>query len=105
MTQPWVINKRVKYFRDPIWQRGPDTFIMCALWPLPWRYDLGSENTQPWVMDNNCVKYYPDPIWMRGIMTRTRIFWYVCILLDDMTLGHGQQLCKILPRSDNGAGS
>ena len=49
MTHPSVIdNKCVKYYPDPIWQWGvmARTRIpsMCAVWPLPWRYDLGSRS-------------------------------------------------------------
>ena len=46
MTHPWVmVNNCVKYYSDPTWQWGvmARTRIssMCALWPWPWRYDLG----------------------------------------------------------------
>ena len=64
----------------------------------------------PSVIDNKCVKYYPDPTWQWGVMARTRISVYVHCDLDlrDMTmgqghdtpLGHGQQLCEILSRSN-----
>ena len=49
MTHPWVMdNNCVKYYLDPTWQRGvmARTRIlgMCALWPWPRRYDLGSRS-------------------------------------------------------------
>ena len=49
MTHPWVMdNNCVKYYPDPTWQWGvlARTRIssMCALWPWPWRYDLGSRS-------------------------------------------------------------
>ena len=47
MTHPWVMdNNCVKYYPDPTWQWGvmAQTRIlgMCAVWPWPRRYDLGS---------------------------------------------------------------
>ena len=53
---------------------------MCALWPWPWSYDLGSRHDLPWVMDSNCVTYYPDPTWQWRVMARTHILCYVCPL-------------------------
>ena len=49
MTHPWVMDINcVKYYQDPTWQWGvmARTWIsrMCALWPWPWRYDLGSRS-------------------------------------------------------------
>ena len=49
MTHPLVMdNNCVKNYPDPIWQWGviAQTRIssMCALWPWPWRYDLGSRS-------------------------------------------------------------
>ena len=48
MTHPWVMDNCVKYYPDPTWQWGvmARTRIssMCALWPWPWRYDLGSRS-------------------------------------------------------------
>ena len=49
MTHPWVMdNNCLKYYPDPTWQWGvmARTRIlgMCALWPWPWRYDLGSRS-------------------------------------------------------------
>ena len=68
--------------------------------------------THHWVMDNNCVKYYPDPTWQWRVMDQTRILgmcalwpWPWRYMYDlgqghDTRLGHGQQLCEILSRSN-----
>ena len=41
-------NNCVKYYPDPTWQWGimarTQILGMCALWPWPWRYDLGSRS-------------------------------------------------------------
>ena len=64
--------------------------------------------TQPWVIDNKCVKY-PDPTMQWGIMASTRIISGICALWPwswryyqghDTPVGHGQQLCEILSRSN-----
>ena len=52
MTHPWVMdNNCVKYYPDPTWQWGvmARTRIssICALWPWPRRYDLGSRLWHP----------------------------------------------------------
>ena len=49
MTHPWVMdNNCVKYYPDPTWHRGvmARTRIssICALWPWPWRYVIGSRS-------------------------------------------------------------
>ena len=49
MTHPWVMdNNCVKYYPDPTWQwrvmARTRISSMCALWPWPWRYDLGSRS-------------------------------------------------------------
>ena len=49
MTHPWVMdNNCVKYYQDPTWHRGvvsrTQIFDICALWPWPWRYDIGSRS-------------------------------------------------------------
>ena len=49
MPHPWVAdNNCVKYYLDPTWQwevmARTRIFSMCALWPWPWRYDLGSRS-------------------------------------------------------------
>ena len=47
MTHPWVMDKCVKY-PDPTLQWGvmarAQILGMCALWPWPWRYYLGSRS-------------------------------------------------------------
>ena len=78
MTHPSVIvNKCVKY-PDPTWQWGvmarTQISSICALWPWPWRYGLGSKSWHTlgsWT--NNRVKYYPDRTWQWGVMARTQI--------------------------------
>ena len=50
-------------------------FGMCALWPWPWRYDLGSRS---WVMTHpghgqQLCDYYPDQTWQWEVTARTRI--------------------------------
>ena len=49
MTHPWIMdNNYVKYYPDPTWQwevmARTGISSMCALWPWPWRYDLGSRS-------------------------------------------------------------
>ena len=49
MTYPWVMDDNcVKYYPDPTWQWGVMALTrilgMCALWPRPWRYDIGSRS-------------------------------------------------------------
>ena len=49
MTHPWVMdNNCVKYYPDPTWSWGgmaqKRILSMRALWPWPWRYDLGSSS-------------------------------------------------------------
>ena len=49
MTHSWVMdNNCVKYYPDPTWQwevmARTLIFGKCALWPWPWRYDLGSRS-------------------------------------------------------------
>ena len=66
--------------------------------------------TLPLVMGNSCVKYYPDPIWQLGVVVPTRIWsmyalWHWPLEFDIgsrswHTRGLGQQLCKILSRSN-----
>ena len=66
--------------------------------------------THPSVMDNNCEKYYLDPTWQWRVMAGTQILLCVHFDLDlggmtlgqvrDTPLGHGQQLCEILSRSN-----
>ena len=121
MTHPWVMdNDCVKYYPDPTWQRGvmARTRIlgMCSLCPWPWRYDLGSRSWHTlgsWttiVLNIIQIQHGSEDLWPgHG-------FWvcFHCNLdLGDMTLGqghdtplgHGQQLCEILSRSDKGVRS
>ena len=96
---------------------GPDTefWYVCTvtltLEVWPWVKNM----THPWAMDNNCVKYYSDPTWQWGVMARTWILG-MCALwpwpwrydLDqghNTPLGHGQQWCEIISRSDKGVRS
>ena len=49
MPHPWVMdNNCLKYYLDPKWQwevmAWPRILGNCALWPWPWRYDLGSRS-------------------------------------------------------------
>ena len=49
MTNPWVIDKDcVKYYPDPTWRWGVMAWTLisdiCALWPWPRRYDIGSRS-------------------------------------------------------------
>ena len=89
---------------------GPDMDFryMCTatltleIWPLV------KVMTHPWAMDNNCVKYYPDPTWQWGVMARIQISSMCALTLGqgrDSPLGHGQQLCEIISRSDKGVQS
>ena len=116
MTHPSVMdNNTEKYYLDSTWQWRvmARTHIFCYVCTLtltlevwPWVKVI----THPWVMDNNCLKYYPDPTWQWGVTART---WNLgmCVLWPwpwrydlgqgyDTSLGHGQQLCEILYRSN-----
>ena len=84
---------------------------MCALWPWPWRYDLGSRSwhtLESWttIMYNiNQIQHGREELWPG------HRFW-VCVHYDlylgdmtldqeyDTSLGYGQQLCEILSRSN-----
>ena len=116
MTHPWVMdNNCVKYYPAPILQWGvmarTQILGMSALWPWPWRYDLGSRSwhtlgswtTIVW----NIIKIQ---LGTEELCPEHRFSIYVhCDLnLGDMTLGqghdtplkNGQQLCEILSRSN-----
>ena len=116
MTHPWVMdNNCVKYYPDPTWQWGviARTRIssICALWPWPWRYDLGSKS---W----HTLGLWTTIVWnIIQIKLGSEGLWpghgfSVCVHCDldlgDMTLdqghgtplGHWQQLCEILSRSN-----
>ena len=116
MTHPSVIdNKCVKYYPAPTWQWRvmARTRIsgICALWPWPRRYDNESRSwhtLRPWttiVWNIIQIQLGSEELWP----------WHgfpVCVHCDldlgDMTsgqghdtpLGHGQQLCEILSRSN-----
>ena len=110
-------NNCVNYYPDPTWQWGvmARTRIssICALWPWPWRYDLGSRS---W----HTLGSWTTIVWNYiHIQLGSEELWPghgfpVCVHCDldlgDMTLGqghdtplgHGQQLCEIISRSDKG---
>ena len=115
-THPSVIdNNRVKYYPDRTWQWEvmARTLILgcCALWPWPWRYDLGSRS---W----HTLGLWTTIVWnIIQIQLSSEVLWpghgfpvYMHCDLDlgDMTLGqghdtplgHGQQLSEILSRSN-----
>ena len=116
MTHHWVVeNNCVKDYPDPTWQWGVMTRTrissMCALWPWPWRYDFGSRS-------RHTLGSWTTIVWnIIQIQLGSEELWpghgfpvYVHCDLDlgDMTLGqghdtplgHGQQLCEILSRSN-----
>ena len=82
----------------------------CALWPWPWRYDLRSRSWhthESWTIVWSIIQiqHGSEELWPGH---RFRV-WVQCDLgLGDMTmgeghdtlLGHGQQLCEILYRSN-----
>ena len=171
MTHPWVMdNNCVKYYPDPTWQWGvmarTQISSICALWPWPWRYDLGPRSwhtlgswttivwtifqiqlgSEEFIMAQTRISsmcaLWPWP-WRYDLGSRswhtlgswTTIVWNiiqiklgseelwpghafpVCLHCDldlgdmtlgqghDTTLGHGQQLCEIISRSDKGVRS
>ena len=91
-------------------------FSMCVLWPWPQRYDLGSRS---W----HILGSWTTILWnINQIQLGSQGLWpghgfWVCVHCDldlsDMTLGqghdtplgHGQQLCHILSKSDKWVGS
>ena len=118
MTHPWVMdNNCVKYYPDPdpTWQWGvmarTQIYSICALWPWPWRYDLGSRS---W----HTLASWISIVWnITQIQLGSEELWpghgfpecvHCDLDLGDMTLGqghdtplgHGQQLCKILSISN-----
>ena len=115
MAHPWVMdNNCAKHFPET-WQWGVMAQIkildMCSLWPWPWRYDLGSRSwhiLESWttIVRNIIQKQHcSEELWPR------QRFW-ICVHCDldlggmtlgqghDTFLGHGQQLCEILSRSN-----
>ena len=116
MTHPSVIdNKCVKYYLDPTWQWGvmARTRIssICALWPWPRKYDngssschtLGSWTTIVWNIIQ--IQHGSEELWPGRIFP---VYVHCDLDLGDMTLGeghdtplgHGQQLCELLSRSN-----
>ena len=89
---------------------GHEFLAMWALWPWPWRCDLGQVMTHSWVKVNNHVKYCPIQLSSKKLYPRQGFKLCVHYVLDlgDMTLGQcndtplgwGQQLCEILSRSN-----
>ena len=87
---------------------------MCALWP--WRYDLGSRSWHTLVswttIEWNIIQIQlgSEELWPRH---RFPVCVHCDLDLGDMTLGqghdtplgHGQQLCEIISRSDKGVRS
>ena len=66
VTHNWVMdNNFVKYYPDPTWKWGvmAQTRILgiCALWPWPWRYDLGSWTTIVWNI--NQIQHDSKELW------------------------------------------
>ena len=121
MTHPCVTdNNCVKYYPDPTWQWGilARTRIssMCALWPWPWRYELGLRS---W----HTLGSWTTIVWnIIQIQLGSEELWPghgfpVCVHCDlelgemtlgqgrDTPLGHGQQLCEMISRSDKGVRS
>ena len=97
MTHPWVMdNNCVKYYPDPTWQWGviarTPISSMCALWPWPWRYNLGSRS---W----HILGSWTTIVWnIIQIQLGNEELWpghgfWVCVHCDldlgDMTLGQG----------------
>ena len=119
MTHPWVMdNNCVKYYPDPTWQWGviARTRISSigALWPWPWRYDLGSRSWRSWhtLGSWTAIVWNVIQIIIGSEELRPGHGFPLCVHCDldlgDMTLGqshdtplgHGQQLCEILSRSN-----
>ena len=107
----WTTCKILSWSDIAVRSYGPDTdfgyvctvTLNLAIWP--WVKVM----THPWVMANNCVKY-PDPTWQWVVMARKWILG-MCALWPwpwryDLwsrswhTLSHGQEMCKILSRSN-----
>ena len=116
MTHPLVMdNNFVKYYPDLTWKWGVmarTRFLsICELWPWPWRNGLGSRSWHTlgsWttiVWNIIQIQHNSEELWPgHGI--------WVCVHCDldlqcmtlsqghDIPLGHGQQFCKILSRSN-----
>ena len=112
MTHPSVIdNKCVKYYPDPTWQwvmARTRISGICALWPLPSRYDLRS---QSW----HTLGSWTTIVWnIIQIQLGSEELWPghrfpVCVHCDldlgdmilsqghDTPLGHGNNCVKLYP--------
>ena len=117
VTHHWVMNNnRVKYYQvqlgtEELWPGHG--FLVFVHWPWPWRYNLGSRS---W----HTLRLWTTIVWnIIQIQLGTEELWpgheflvFVHYDLDlrditwgqghDTPLGHGQQLCEILSRSDKG---
>ena len=112
MSHHWVREHNgVKHYQDPTWQWGGITQSLgtYALWPWPYRYDLGSQ-LQSW----HTLGSWTTTVWnIIQIQHDSEELWsghgfWVYVPSDlglcDMTLGlshdtpsgHGQQMCEIL---------
>ena len=113
MTHPWVMdNNCVKYYPNLTWQWG--VMALTRILGNVCTVTLTSE-IWPWVrvmthlsvIDSKCVKYYPDLTWQWG-EHGFPVYVHRDLDLRDMILGQdydtplvrGQQLCKILSRSN-----
>ena len=117
MTQPSAMdNKCVKYYPDPTWQcvvmARTRIFGICAMWPWPWRYDLGSRSWHTFGSWTTIV-WNIIQIQFDSEKLGPGHGFSVCVHFDldlwDMTFGNGhdrplclvQQLCKISFRSNS----
>ena len=108
MKHPSVMdNKRLKYYPDPTLQWGnmarTQILVMCALWPWPWRYDLGSRS---WHTLGSWTAIVGNII---QIQLGSEELWpghrFPVMRTVTLNLGHGQQLSEIVSRSDKGVQS
>ena len=108
-TIVWNIIQ-IQHGSEELWP-GHTYFVMCALWPWPWRYDLGSRS---WLT----LGSWTTIVWnIIQIQHGSEELWpghrlWVCVHCDldlggmtldrshDTPLSHGQQLCEILSRSN-----
>ena len=101
MTHPSVIgNKFVKYYPDHTWQWGVMARIrissICALWPWPWRYDLGSRSWHTLGSWTTSMKCYPDQTREYEVIARTP-FEQTDRLTDVRTDGQTDRVIPIYP--------
>ena len=66
-----------------------------------------ARTNDPSIIDNNCVKYSPHPSFPSKVMAQKKLLCMNCdldfgymTLSHDKPLGHGQQLCEILSKSN-----